>query len=53
MASPDDNVVEIALCALCKQPLKNVLTDAVELDGRLVHRECVNRRQEKNNSSYT
>lgn len=52
----DENVVDLVFCFLCKDPLKVVPPDAVEFEGKMVHKVCAEKEMEKrkpNKSSYT
>ena len=51
-----DDVVDLVYCAICKRPLKVVHPDAVEFNGKPVHKECAEEAMQPpkpNNSSYT
>jgi hypothetical protein len=51
-----ENVVDLVFCHLCKEPLKVVPSDAVEFEGKKVHKECAKKEMENrkpNKSSYT
>ena len=51
-----ENVVDLVICDLCKEPLKVVPPDAVLFNGKNVHKKCAEKEMKKrkpNNSSYT